>query len=133
MNQDTKINIGSEIKIIIISGVILLVLDGIFLTIISKYFKDQIFNVQKEPIKMNIWGAIICYTFLVLGVYYFIIRRKETLLNAFLLGLFVYGVYEYTSYALLKNWKFQTTLMDTFWGGLLFMLTAAIVYKIEKI
>jgi uncharacterized membrane protein len=128
-----KIDIKKEFKFLVITGVVLLILDSIFLTIISGYFDKQILAVQKEPLHVNIWGAAICYTFLVIGIYYFIIRRGETLLNAFLLGIFIYGVYEYTSYALLKNWKIETTLIDTFWGGILFMLTALIVYKIKSL
>lgn len=132
-NFSENIDIKNEFKFLVITGVVLLILDSIFLTIISGYFDKQILAVQKEPLHVNIWGAAICYTFLVIGVYYFIIRRGETLLNAFLLGIFVYGVYEYTSYALLKNWKIETTLIDTFWGGILFMLTALIVYKIKSL
>lgn len=121
-----------EIKLFLITAFTLCIIDGIFLSfVMGKYFGKQIFQVQKEPMKVNILGAALSYLFLVVGVYYFIVRRKECLFNAFLLGIFVYGVYEYTSYGLLKNWKFTTTLIDTFWGGILFMLTAAVVYKIE--
>lgn len=125
--------IKEHLKFIVITSIILLILDSIFLTIISGYFHKQILIVQQEPLQLNIWGAIICYIFLVFGLYYFIIRKRESLFNAFLFGIVVYGVYEYTSYALLKKWKLQTTIMDTIWGGLLFALTAGLVYKIQEI
>jgi hypothetical protein len=125
-------DLTTEIKLFAITAITLLAIDLTFLSIFMvKYFSNQVEIVQKEPFKLNIYGAIISYIFLVVGVYYFIIRKEESLLYAFLLGLFVYGVYEYTTYGLLKNWKIQTTLMDTFWGGILFMLTAAVVYKIK--
>jgi uncharacterized membrane protein len=35
-------------------------------------------------------------------------------------------VYESTNYAILKDWKIQTLLMDGLWGGILFGLTTYI-------
>ena len=131
--MDPDKDLKNHLKFIVITSIVLLILDSIFLTIMSGYFDKQIFLVQNEPLQLNIWGGIICYIFLIIGVYYFIINRKESLFNAFLLGAVIYGVYEYTSYALLKKWKLKTTIIDTIWGGLLFALTAGFVYKIQEI
>ena len=121
-----------EIIIIIMTGIIMIIMDSIYLSNMSNYFKNQIKLVQKSPLKLNIIGAIICYIFLVLGLYYFIISRNESILNAFLFGLVIYAVYEYTNYALLEDWSFQTTLLDTMWGGILFAVTTFLVYQIKK-
>ena len=131
--MDPDKDLKNHLKFIVITSIVLLILDSIFLTIMSGYFDKQIFLVQNGPLQLNIWGGIICYIFLIIGVYYFIINRKESLFNAFLLGAVIYGVYEYTSYALLKKWKLKTTIIDTIWGGLLFALTAGFVYKIQEI
>ena len=80
--------------------------------------------------KLNLVGAILCYVFLVFGLNYFIISRKKPLLDAFILGIVIYGVYETTTYALLENWSPLAVLIDTFWGGILFTLTTFIAYKI---
>lgn len=127
MNKITK-----EIILIFITGIIMIIIDSIYLSAISSYFNHQIKLVQKSSLKLNIIGAILCYIFLVLGLYYFIISRNESILNAFLFGLVIYGVYEYTSYALLENWLFQTTVLDTAWGGILFAITTFLVYQIKK-
>jgi len=50
--------------------------------------------------------------------------------DAFLLGVFVYGVYETTSLALLRKWRPTTVLIDTLWGGILFALTTYLTYLI---
>ena len=121
-----------EIIIIIMTGIIMIIMDSIYLSNMSNYFKNQIKLVQKSPLKLNIIGAIICYIFLVLGLYYFIISRNESILNAFLFGLVIYAVYEYTNYALLEDWSFQTTLLDKMWGGILFAVTTFLVYQIKK-
>jgi uncharacterized membrane protein len=127
MNKITK-----EIIVIFITGIIMIIIDTIYLSTMSDYFKNQVKLVQKSPLKLNISGAIICYIFLVLGLYYFIISRNESILNAFLFGLVIYGVYEYTNYSLLENWLFQTTVLDTVWGGILFSITTFLVYQIKK-
>lgn len=121
-----------EILIIFIIAIIMTIIDLIYLSSMSDYFKNQVKLVQKSPLKLNIYGAIICYIFLVLGLYYFIISRNESILNAFLFGLVIYAVYEYTTYALLENWLFQTTVLDTLWGGILFAITTFLVYQIKK-
>ena len=94
------------------------------------YFDNQVKAVQGSVIQMNLLAAVLCYISLVFGVYYFIIREKKSLLQAFLLGLVIYTVYEFTTWALFKNWKISTVIMDSLWGAILFTLTTAIVYFI---
>jgi uncharacterized membrane protein len=112
-----------------VSGVSLLVLDGIFIYFIAgPHFQQQIKQVQHSPLKINIQGAIPCYLFLIGGLYYFIIQKHRSIWEAFLLGFFVYGVYETTSYSVLKDWQFKTVCIDTLWGGILFALTTKLTY-----
>jgi uncharacterized membrane protein len=94
------------------------------------YFDEQIKQIQGSGIQMNLYAAILCYISLVFGLYYFIIKDKKPLYQAFLLGLVIYSVYEFTTWALLKNWKMQTVIIDSLWGAILFTLTTAIVYKV---
>ena len=93
-------------------------------------FENQIIEIQRVALKVKIPGAIACYAFLIFGLYYFILRTRRPVLDAVLLGLVIYGVYETTSYALLKKWKPSIVLMDTLWGGALFGLTTAAVYAL---
>ena len=83
-------------------------------------------RVQKEPMRVNIYGAIASYLFLFLALYYIIIRQNGSILNAMVLGFVLYGVYETTSYALLKNWEVKTVVIDTLWGSVLFGITVYI-------
>ena len=117
---------------IIISAILLLMLDSVFIYSISNMFKKQIMDVQGSPMKVNMWGAILCYLFLIGGLNYFILKPRRPVKEAFILGLVVYGVYETTTYALLKNWKLQTVMMDTLWGGILFALTTYLTYKLRS-
>ena len=118
---------------IVLPGILLVFIDYIYLNAISSFFNKQIFNIQKSPIKLRFSGAIICYVLLVFGLYYFIISQNKKVFDAFLFGLVIYGVYESTNYALLKDWKFSTLVIDTLWGGILFALTTYFTYKINKL
>ena len=117
----------------IISSLILFVLDSIFIYLNSGLFSYQIMDIQKSPLKINIIGGILSYIFLILGLNYFIIREHRSVLDAFVLGLVIYGVYETTTYALLKRWNIRIVVTDTLWGGILFAITTLIFKEIKKI
>jgi len=105
---------------------VLLVLDGIYLFAMRNYFHNQIKRVQGSAIELNLYASIGVYILIVFGLYYFIIREKKSFFDAFLLGIVIYGIYEFTSLALLKEWSVQTVLMDSLWGGIFFALTTII-------
>ena len=118
------------IKNIAAITVILLALDFMYITATRNMFEIQIADVQRVALQIRPLGAVLCYLLLVIGLYYFIVREHRPVFDAFLLGLVIYGVYETTSYALLKKWKWNIVLMDTLWGGILFALTTLITYKV---
>jgi len=103
--------------------IILLCLDFIYISLIKDIFIKQIYDVQKSELQINLTGVILCYLLLVIGLNYFIIEPNKNIYEAFLLGLIVYGVYETTNYALLKDWSINIVIIDTLWGGILFVLT----------
>jgi len=111
------------IKPLLLSAVIMLALDAIYLSTFSGFFNTVVQQVQGSKLKLNMIGAIFCYIFLIFGLNYFIIRPRKSLWDAFLFGLVIYGVYETTTYALFEKWSPKAVLLDTTWGGVLFMLT----------
>jgi uncharacterized membrane protein len=118
------------IKNIAAITVVVLALDFTYISVIRNMFEIQIADVQRVALQMRPLGAVLCYLLLVFGLYYFIVREHRPVFDAFLLGLVIYGVYETTSYALLKKWRWNIVLMDTLWGGVLFALTTFITYKV---
>jgi uncharacterized membrane protein len=115
---------------IILPGLILLVLDVIFLTLNKNMFELQVAEVQRVVLQFRYLGAIICYPLLIFGLYYFIIKNRRPVKDAMILGFVIYGVYESTTYALLKKWHLRTLMIDTLWGGILLGLTTMITYKL---
>jgi uncharacterized membrane protein len=117
-------------KKILIITIIIAILDGIFLYMNRSLFINQIIQVQGAPIKVDYFSVILCYILLIYGLYYFIIKNNKSAYDAFLLGIIVYGVYETTTKSLLKDWNYNTLIIDTLWGGVLFGLTTYITYYI---
>ena len=117
---------------ILLISIILVVVDSTYLYSMKNFFNNQIKLVQGTDIQINIYAAILCYIALVYGLYYFIIKDKRPLIDAFIFGIVIYAVYELTTMALLKNWSWKTVVLDTLWGGILFTITTYLVYAIKK-
>jgi len=120
------------LQVLLLTLIVFLSLDFVFLYSMSSMFNKQIVAVQGSPVVFDMYAAALCYIALIFGIYYFIIREKKSILEAFYLGVIIYAVYETTTLALLKNWTYKTAIIDTTWGGILFALTTFIVYALKK-
>jgi uncharacterized membrane protein len=118
------------LKRLALSTVLLLALDFAYLTSTKSLFEEQIINIQRVIVEFKPIGALVCYFFLVLGLNYFILQHKKPVLDAFILGLVIYAVYESTNYAIFKKWGIQLAVIDTLWGGILFALTTYLTYLV---
>jgi uncharacterized membrane protein len=116
------------VKKIIISTIVLLILDGTYIYTNKSIFQDTVVNIQRVVMQVKPIPAIFVYLLLVFVINYFIIQKNRTPLEAFLLGLCIYGIYEGTNYAMFKKWTLQIAMMDTLWGGILFSATTYITY-----
>ena len=111
------------IKDIILLAVIFVLVDAGFLYLMSNNFQNMVKKIQGSPLKMELLPTIACYIILVSSLYYFVINKKGSYLDAFLLGFFIYGVYETTNMAIFKDWSYKVGLIDLTWGGFLFLIT----------
>lgn len=117
---------------ILLSGILFVIIDSLYLTTISGYFNEQVQMIQGSPLVLELGGTVLSYIFLIFGLYYFILREKKSVKDAFLFGLVIYMVYEATNKAILKKWKWTTVLLDGIWGGILYALTTYSVYKVQS-
>ena len=127
-NYMNKINIFNIFKL----GLIFTIIDAIYLYSMSNKFQNMIKNIQGSKLKMRIIPTILCYIFLISSLYYFIEMKNQKEIDAFFLGLFIYGIYETTNYAILNKWNPLVALVDTIWGGILFSSTFFIYKKFIK-
>ena len=116
----------------VLTALFLLGLDSVYLSLNRAFLESSIRRIQHAPLQINYVGLVLCYLIIITGVYYFIILPNRSYLEAFLLGVFVYGVYETTNYATLTKWKPELVVIDTLWGGVLFSLTAFLVKTTVK-
>jgi uncharacterized membrane protein len=116
-----------DIKMLLATAFVLVGLDAIVISLVMKpLFDRQVQLVQGSVLAVDPIAAVLSYLVLVLGVYIFLVAERKTLLEAFLLGVFVYSTYELTSKSILRQWKWQTVVIDSLWGGTLFALTTGL-------
>ena len=118
------------IKKILISTIVLLILDFIYISVNMNKFQEQVITIQRVIMQIKPVGVFICYVALIFALYFFILRNKRPVYEAFLLGLVIYTVYDSTNYAMFKKWSPSLAIMDALWGGILFALTTHITYML---
>jgi len=118
-----------DIKGISTIAATMLVLDIAWITLfMNKMFTPMIEKIQRKSLTMRPLGGILAYGAMI-GLFS-IFKDDLTPQKAFLLGVGVFATYDFTNYALLSGWDLKTALIDTTWGGILFLLTYFVFKKI---
>lgn len=117
---------------LLLTAILLVAIDSLYLSQVKGFFGRQISDIQGSPLNVQLVPAVICYILLVAGIYYFIIKPRRSILDAFALGIVVYGVFETTNKALFSKWRWSTVFIDTLWGGILFALVTLIMKQIKN-
>ena len=131
----------------IIILILFLVLDGPMILHINKPMYETQFNrinncsnnnISKSRIFMSV---VIAYFLLALSIYIFIVKPEignykidyfKMCIKSILLGLVIYGVYNSTNMATIKEWGVKEFIVDTVWGMVLFGITGiSSVYLIK--
>ena len=120
------------IKNIILLAIIFVLVDAGFIFLIRNTYQNMIQKIQGSSLKMKLVPTIACYVILISSLYYFIIHKKGSYFFAFLLGLFIYGVYSTTNMAIFKDWPLKVGLIDLTWGGFLFLITTYLFVNLTK-
>jgi len=75
-------------------------------------------RIQGHPIEFRYVSAIIVYLLLA-----YMLMEAKTYKQAFMYGICIYGVYDFTNLALFTNYDVKFAIADTLWGGLLMMFS----------
>ena len=97
-------------------------IDAIYLNAISSFFNSQVKAIQGTELRLNMVSTVLAYLVITLGVYYFIVEKKFSMKDMAILGVFTYGIFEFTNKGLFDKWRWNTVALDTLWGGILFSL-----------
>lgn len=134
-------------KDLLLLGVVLLSIDIFYLQSIADHFHTQVSLVQGSRLHLDYTAAGLCYLFLVVGLYWFVVKEanlsqiktwnspvlRQVMWRAALLGWVIYGVYELTTKSILNKWMWSTVVMDTVWGGILFALTVFVTWFVKTL
>ena len=121
-------------------AVAFMVLDGIWLGFVMKsYYRQQlapIVRLADGGIAPNWPAAFAVYVLLGVGIAVFSVPRAASLGSAafsgLLLGLVIYGVYDFTNFSTLKDYPLALALVDWAWGGAAAAISTAVVWSIAR-
>ena len=117
----------------ILSTIMFPLVDAIYLSSVSGKYNAMLTKIQGKGIQFKMVHAVLCYICLLGLINYFIIKDNRDYKDAFLLGLGVYGVYEFTNAAIFEKWELWSVVIDTLWGGTLFALVTMLTYKVDMV
>ena len=109
---------------------IMVALDSVYLFLTKSLFGEMVAKIQRTAIQFRLEGAVVVYLLLAIGLYYFIVKPGLSAWEAALLGLVIYGTFDFTNYAMFKNYDLKIAIMDTVWGSLLFALTTLVLAQV---
>jgi uncharacterized membrane protein len=112
-------------KKFILTLVLLVLIDSAYLYVMGPIVAKHIRMIQGSTMSINMYGAALAYICLAISLTYFITNNSVT--DAFVLGVLIYGVYEGTNWATFRQWPAFVVIMDTLWGGTLFAITIYIL------
>ena len=110
------------------TALVFLIVDAIMLTLVMKpLFTRHIGPLMAEPLRLA--PAAVFYLAYVAGLVYLIsLPALKTgaplLIPALIIGAMAYGTYEFTSYAIMRDWHWTMVATDTTWGAVLTAFSA---------
>ena len=122
-----------NIKLLIIFSIIFVLLDLIWIYYFSNYIIPMIENIQNDKVTINTFGFIMAYVIMVIAYWNiaFDDNYQPLYIKSMILGLGIYGTYEFTNYATITKWKNNNVLlMDIGWGTFNSFLSLYITNKI---
>lgn len=115
------------------------VLDGFWLFMRKDFYSNEIQRVQGSKMQIRMGGVIMSYILMVLVVAVFSVPRvndknkfHDSLLYGGLLGLVIYGIYNFVNYATLSGYSLTYVVTDTLWGIFLMFITTYIVVRVKS-
>lgn len=123
----------------LITSLLLPLIDFLYLTLISSHFKSVVKKITKEDMKFRYTPAILAYVVMTISINYFIIKDienttlKTNLVKAFILGLAIYGTFDFTNGAIFYDYDYKTMFIDISWGIILHLLVVFIISRITGV
>jgi len=98
------------------TAAILFLVDLFWLSTGGIFARQMTQRIQGHPIQFRYLSAVVVYL-----VMAYMLLQVTSYKQAFLYGVCIYAVYDFTNYAILSNYDLRFAIADTLWGGILFM------------
>lgn len=132
-----------QIKIYIFAILFLTIIDALWININKNIYNNLVKGIQGFDMKLNLYGALIAYPLMYMGLIFFIFPlikndpNKNKLLLALkyggLFGLIIYGVFNATNLSMFANYNIFVALRDTLWGTFAYFITTYVTLIIFNI
>lgn len=115
------------LSLYIITAITFLALDALMLRFVMQpLFQRHLGGALLEGIRLT--PAVLFYAAYIAGLVYLVswpaLRGGPVLLPAAVIGFMAYGTYEFTSYAVMRNWHWSMVATDVIWGTCLTAVAA---------
>lgn len=118
----------NHLKLIGIAFIVILLLDFIWLGFVAKnFYLNQLSvlgRIENGQFKIVLWAGLVVYLLLAIGIVFFVLPQIPeqssmiaATLTGSLMGLIIYGVYDMTNYATLKEFPLVLAFADMAWGS----------------
>jgi uncharacterized membrane protein len=113
------------LQIFATATLLLILFDLPWLFLIGETAQKMILRIQGSDLKVRYAPALVVYLALA-----YLVTKTESPMEAFKVGVAVYAVYDFTNYAMFKNYTLSFAIMDSIWGGI---LMALVRYALDRI
>ena len=118
-------------------AIIMLIFDYIWLGHVTKgIWYNVVKDIQKEPFNAKLFYGIPAYLLMVISILVFVLPKiskenmiYDSIIYGGLMGLIIYGVFDFTNLVLFKNYNLNVAMLDILWGIVLFIITTYISKK----
>jgi uncharacterized membrane protein len=98
------------------AALILIMVDMFWLLTGGIYGRNMTERIQGSPVRFRFIGAVVVYAALA-----HLLLQTTSMTNAFITGMMINAVYDFTNYALFDQYDWKFAIADTLWGGILFV------------
>ncbi len=120
------------------------ILDAIWFAVFMKSFAIRAIgshlSMKDGALDVNMFNTLTAYVLMVAVAVLFLGNRVaesgcylESIGWGFAMGICVFGVFDFTNGAMMKNYPIEFVLIDTLWGGFIYAVAAVVMKRFAQI
>lgn len=127
---------------------VILIADVIWLTLQKPRYNSLVTAVQGSQIKVKYAPALFTYILVIISIIFIAIplvrmqlsKTNKSAINIFktslvyggMVGLCIYGIFNFTNMSIFKDYKLSMAIMDTTWGVVLYTMSCFLFFHFSK-